>query len=155
MKFVLSCIPIVHTPRHLRGYVRLRAPLPQSRSALIRRLSLAMAAAELLGSSSYFNFQALAAARSCETSASENGTLYANYVRAGECGSQRGIHFATFGARAEAAPRRGCWELLCLDDQLHGVPFTANVVGTALVVPFQEPLNPMLPSLPPAGIVPL
>lgn len=35
------------------------------------------------------------------------------------------------------------------------VPLTANDVGTALVVPFQVPLNPMPEMLPPAGTLPL
>jgi hypothetical protein len=35
------------------------------------------------------------------------------------------------------------------------VPFTAKVVGTALVVPFQVPLNPRPVRLPPAAMLPL
>jgi hypothetical protein len=35
------------------------------------------------------------------------------------------------------------------------VPLMAKFVGTALVVPFQVPLNPMPVALPPAGMLPL
>ena len=35
------------------------------------------------------------------------------------------------------------WQIIPVN-QLHAVPFTANDVGTALVVLFHEPLKPML-----------
>lgn len=35
------------------------------------------------------------------------------------------------------------WQIVPVN-QLHAVPFTANEVGTALVVLFHEPLKPML-----------